>query len=382
MRLAWTRTALIVVSALIVWRIVAINAFVYEPSGRIRAEPGVGSSELGARLRENPTDVPALLALAMRSGREGHSTRAAAQLAAARRIAPREQAVLEMQVTALAQQGRVDEAARILSGITSSFDAHARTFPVFARLLEARHPEFLALAASNPPWLGHFILDQCGRNADPRLLAPLLQARPRPDPGVLPPEHECVIEHLRAAGEWATAYQLWLNVLPPAWLANVGFVFNGSFQRTPSGSGFDWRPNRAPERESGHAVEFAASRDAADGRVLRVAYNGKRQSSAAIREYLAAPPGRYRLTGRARIDAMNSARGVQWTVRCGGDGRLIAASERFLGSRPWGEFGFDVDIPGECEGQALQLEAVGAEQGTTFLSGVVWFDDLALGARR
>jgi hypothetical protein len=382
MRLALFRTALIAASALVAWRIVAVNAFVYDPSGHIRTGSGDGRSEFAARLDANPADVASLLALAFRSRQDGQPAAAGAQLAAARGIAPREQAVLGMQVGELAEQGRLDDAAQVLSQLTSSFDAHARTFPVFARLLEAQHPAFLALAARNPSWLGHFILDQCGRNADPRLLAPLLQARGRPAAGALPLERECVIERLRGAGEWAAAYQLWLNALPAARLANVGFVFNGSFEEPPSGSGFDWRPNRAPERESGHSVEFAASRDAADGRVLRVAYNGKRQSSAAISEYLAAPPGRYRLQGRARIDAMNSARGVQWVVRCAGDGRQVAASERFLGSRGWGEFAFDVDIPVACAGQVLQLEAVGVEQGTTFLSGVAWFDDLVLTLRR
>jgi hypothetical protein len=160
----------------------------------------------------------------------------------------------------------------------------------------------------------------------------------------------------------------------------VGFVFNGSFEYPPTGVGFDWRPDRAAERESGHVAEFVPSREGSGQRALRVAYNGKRQVAPAVSQLLAVPPGHYRLTGRARIDRVSGPRGLQWVLRCASDdqGGVLGASDRFVGSSEWGPFSFDVEIPARCAGQVLQLEAVGTAQGTTFISGNAWFDDVAL----
>jgi hypothetical protein len=72
---------------------------------------------------------------------------------------------------------------------------------------------------------------------------------------------------------------------------------------------------------------------------------------------------------------------VQWTVRCVNAGRpqeVIAVSERFIGSSEWRPFTFDVPIPPGCPGQILQLEPVGMAEGTVYLAGVAWFDELVL----
>ena len=191
-------------------------------------------------------------------------------------------------------------------------------------------------------------------------------------------------EKLRAAGRWEQAYQVWLNTLPRERLADVGYVFNAGFEHAASGVGFDWMPSRGAERETGHAVEFAATRGAGGKRALRVTYNGKRQAVPAIRQLMALPPGRYELSGRGRVDSLNSVRGVQWTLRCAAadEAPPLAASERFLGSSEWRPFTVELAIPRDCPGQVLQLEPVGMHEGTTFLSGTAWFDDLRLARQR
>ena len=146
----------------------------------------------------------------------------------------------------------------------------------------------------------------------------------------------------------------------------------------------DWKPAGGAERETGRVVEFAISKGAAGKRALRVVYNGKRQSAPAIVQYLAVPPGSYEFSGLARVDSLNSVRGLQWAVRCGAKDRspLLAASERFLGSSEWRRFAFEVVIPRDCAGQVLQLEPVGLNEGTTYLAGTAWFDDLRLKRQR
>ena len=57
---------------------------------------------------------------------------------------------------------------------------------------------------------------------------------------------------------------------------------------------------------------------------------------------------------------------------------MIAASERFVGSSEWRRFAFDIEVPAGCPGQILQLESIATADGTAYLSGSIWFDDLVL----
>ena len=380
---AW-RAAIVAAALILLWRIIAVNAVSYDVAGRPVAPATAGRDATTARLRENPADVASLVAQARSDAAEGNVARAGAELAAASAIAPIDAEALEAGAAALFSQGRTREGAARLSKIAATYGKYDRLFPVFARMLAGHEPSLFEIAAENPRWLGPFILDQCAKVADPLALVALLQVRSNGTGRPLPAEVDCVTERLRFAGRWTEAYQAWLNTLPRERLGNVGFVFNGSFEYPASGVGFDWKPDRTPERYSGHAIELAPSREGRGERALRITYTGKRQVLPAVVQYLATPPGSYEIVGWARVDHLNSPRGVRWVLRCASDENtpVISASERFLGSSEWRRFAFDVDIPAGCAGQALQLEPVGMDQGTTFLAGNVWFDDLTLAQRR
>ena len=380
---AW-RTAVIAIALVALWRIIAVNAVSYDVTGHPVAAGAGNPGQLAARVNANPGDVYALVALARAEAGRGDASRAGAQLTAAAGIAPIEPIALEAEAESLFARGEVAQGAARLSTLATTYGNYDRWFPVFGRLLAARDPALPRIAAGNPKWLGAFILDQCAKGADPVMLASLLQFRGTGEARAQPAEIDCVTERLRASGRWPQAYQAWLNSLPRERLANVGFVFNGSFEYPASGVGFDWKPDPAPERSSGHVNELAPSREGRGERALRVTYTGKRQVAPAITQYLSVPPGGYELAGWARVDHLNSPRGVQWIVRCGSDEKMavIGSSERFLGSSEWRRFAFDVDVPAACAGQILQLEPVGMNQGTTFLAGTVWFDDLRLSLRR
>ena len=128
------------------------------------------------------------------------------------------------------------------------------------------------------------------------------------------------------------------------------------------------------------SVEFAPARGAAGERALSVAYTGKRLEGPALRQFLAVAPGRYELTGKVRLEGLDSVRGIHWVLRCGSDARGagIASSERFMGAAPWRGFAVPVTIPAGCPGQLLSLEPAGLGEGATFVSGAAWFDDLRL----
>ena len=386
---AW-RAGTLALALLLAWRIIAVNAVLFDDSGRPQwPTAAIGAAPeraaLASVLRENPGEVAALLVLAQDLERAGDMTLAAKAYGAALEIAPVDRDALQLSAGFFLRQGRVKDAVRQLDRLAEHYSLYDSVFPPLMQLLPVRDSGWEAILARNPAWLGAFIVTACRQaSVDPLTLAPLLQKRVSAGRAQAP-EVDCITDRLRSNGQWEAAYQVWLNTLPRERLADVGHVFNGGFEVAASGVGFDWKPSLGQERQVGHAVDFAIAGGVRGKRALRVSYNGKRQAAPAILQFMAVAPGRYELSGLARIEALNSVRGVQWALRCvGTDGRstLVAASERFLGSSEWRGFAFEAVVPEGCPGQVLQLEPVGMNEGTTFLSGTAWFDDLRLTRRR
>jgi hypothetical protein len=235
---------------------------------------------------------------------------------------------------------------------------------------------------SDPAWVGAFVLSSCASGADPSIVMPLFLARAA-RATARTEEVACIVDRLRRADRWDEAYQAWLNTLPRERLADVGAIFNGSFEFSTRGTGFDWVVSRQPERETGHSVEITRTIGAAGVLALKVSYNGKRQSGTPVLQYLALAPGRYEVSGLGRPDGLRVGHGIRWTLRCvtaGMTGGMLAQSERFTGSSEWRRFAFPADVPAGCRGQVLQLEPAGSEESAAYIAGVAWFDDLS--ARR
>ena len=392
MALAWTwRFAVAALALALLWRVIHVNAVLYEDTGRPRL-PSSSPTQVGAaptdrevlvaQLRENPADVAALVLVARMLDRSDVD-QAARAYAAAYQLAPLDREVLMTASAFFLGQGRAAEALVLLGRLVEHYpDTRERAFPVIAGMLAAKNPAptLDAITARDPEWLGPFIVSSCQRGVDPAVLAPLFMKRVAAA-SAKPAETACLVERLRGAGRWEEAYQIWLNTLPRERMNDIGFVFNGSFEFAPSGVGFDWMPTRQPEREVGHAVEMARSTGGAGRRSLKVSYNGKRQVGSPIAQYLALAPGRYELAGLGRSDGMRAGRGVHWTVRCvseGVSGAVIAHSERFTGSSEWRPFNVELTVAPACRGQILQLEPVGVEESPAYITGAAWFDDLAL----
>lgn len=385
---ALSRFGIVVISLLLLWRIIHVNAVLYEDTGRPRlpaaSSPGASEREgLFGLIRENPAQVAALLMLAREYERESDAKRAAGAYELAYQLAPHDREVLGAAAEFNLRNGNVAEGLGLLGRLAESYpETRERVFPVLAGILASRqHAQaWDAVVARGQDWIGPFVLASCNRGVDPAMLAPL-QLKRVASGKVTPQETACLVDRLRLAGRWEEAYQLWLNSLARERLSDVGFVFNGSFEYAPSGIGFDWVATKRPEREVGHTVDLVQTIGAVGKRALRVAFNGKRQVGIPIAQFLALAPGRYVLSGQGRPEGVKAGRGVQWTVRCvSGEkaGAPVATSERFVGSSEWRRFSVDLSIAPDCAGQILQLEPVGADGGATFLAGTVWFDDLVL----
>lgn len=391
--LAW-HVATGALSLVLLWRVINVNAVLHDENGGARlpspqiaafGEAADDRELLRSVLRENPAQPAALLLVARDAEQRERFDEAARAYAAAYQLAPLDRDVLQAAGAFHLARGKVDEALVLVGRLAEHHpETRERVFPVIAEALASRStsPALDAILATQPEWVGPFIISSCRRGVDPAVLVPLFLKRVAAG-SARPAETDCLVTRLRGAGRWDEAYQVWLNTLPDDRLNEVGFIFNGGFEFEPSAVGFDWIPTRMAEREAGHAVDLARPTGGTGKRSLKVGYNGKRQVGIPIAQYLALPPGRYEVGGIGRSDSMRVGRGVQWTIRCmadGAAGAMVAGSERFTGSSEWRPFRFEVDIGPRCGGQILQLEPVVSGEGPVYLTGAVWFDDLA--ARR
>ena len=386
------RPAVVLLALALLWRVIHVNAVLYDDTGRPKLptppQPGVSDAlperdTLVELLRENPANAAAYLMLAAEYERAGDTDGAARAYASAYKVAPIDRDVLAAAAAFFLRRGQNTQALVLLENAVEHYDdMRESAFPVMAQSLASgrEESEWKAVIERGPTWLGAFVTTSCQRGLDPAVLLPIFLSRVAVGKAS-PQETACLVDHLRIAGRWDEAYQVWLDTLPRERLADVGFIFNGGFEFQPSGVGFDWIPDRALERDSGHVVEFARTNAAAGARALRVSYNGKRQTGIPIAQYLVLAPGRYEVSGMARPESVRAGHGAHWTLRCmigGKAGAPVANSERFLGTSEWEPFSFDATIPDGCPGQLLQLEAAGAGEGPVFLSGTVWFDNLAI----
>jgi hypothetical protein len=373
------RGALFAAALLLLWRILSVNAVTYgEANTPVLRLPAEGAGRSAALLRElsaNPASPAVLVALGVEHERSGDPRGASRAFASALRVAPIDRAALQAGASIDAREGRLPDAVRGLDRLLTYYgETREWIFPLLLQWLagaEARSA-LVALAREPSSWMGAFVTTACGR-ADAAATGALLERRVAS--GLAGKEElRCGIEALRRAGHWDAAYQVWLNSLPRERLADVGFVFNGGFEHAPSGHGFDWIVD---ERSAAHVVDIPQGSGRVGSRALRVAWTGKRIGGPAIWQVTALRPGRYELAGLVRLESLQSVRGIHWTMRCEGDARaILGRSARFMGSGEWEPFAFAVEVPPACAGQRLQLEPVGLNEGTVFVSGRAWFDDL------
>ena len=404
----WALTGL--VAAVLVWRALAVgidainarNAAVAAQatamSGATRAPvatvatgpagaSGSGSSDAAwrQRLARNPSDVTALLALALDLERQGKGADASAAMQDVLRLAPGDPATL-LNVAAYFQ--RVGDQAKALLTLrqvldASQGDSNSNVLQVLLSALDTgRHHEYFeGIARDNPSWWPAFFRAACTGAKNGGAVEALFATRVKASVATAD-ERSCVIGRLQREGQWTSAYLLWLNGLPLEQRQRVGYVFNGGFELPLTDTGFDWRvPAQEDVRVSIESTDGTASQ-----RVLEVAFANKRYGAPPVHQYLVLAPGRYRFEGRGRTD-LETLLGLQWGLYChdprAREARQLAQSDRFVGSADWRGFQQDFVVPGDCPVQLLQLDLAkpkGAANASSAvavkLKGRVWFDDL------
>jgi tetratricopeptide (TPR) repeat protein len=347
-------------------------------------KPGADAT-LRQRLVRNPADASVLLALALELERQGKRAEADAAMREAQVLAPADLRTLLPAADYYLRAGKDREAlAQMRQAADSSpADVPRNLWDAFvAALNTGGHQAFFdGIARDNPPWWNSFFRLACERGASATALQAMYAIRARAGTAT-PDERDWMIGRLQRDGQWANAYQLWLNALSPDRQQRIGYIFDGGFEYPLASRGFGWL---APVQ-----VGVAVSTEAKDGmtgkRALQVAFANKRFAEPPVYQYLMLVPGRYRFDARARTD-LESWLGLQWGVYCqdapGRAPRQLFHTDRLVGLVDWRILHAEFVVPKDCPAQLLRLELANprsdaSSPGTVAvrLNGRLWFDDM------
>ncbi|TVR56604.1 MAG: hypothetical protein EA420_20080 [Candidatus Competibacteraceae bacterium] len=368
--------------AALLWRADHPEALYQRADALLEESPVAAEGLLQAAAWANPTDARIYVTLAEIWAAEEERRAAALRLAEiADILGPVSSPVLAYSADFWQSQDRLDRMLERWSRLLRTQPAVARVFyPELLQLAEdpERRELLRPLLARPPPWWDGFFVHVAREAALTDTVMFLYEHRHRGEEPPSEREQGAYLDRLWREARWAEAYQAWRQGLNEQQAQALDLIYNGGFERPPTGVGFDWRLS-SPR---GARVETAPTYGARGQRALRVVFDGQRVRFRHVRQYLLLEPGAYRLRGRARPDSLRAALGLRWTVRCVAEGPVLAASERFLGSDQWRLFAVDFTVPeADCPAQVLTLELEGRAALDFEVEGEIWFDDLAIVSR-
>lgn len=274
--------------------------------------------------------------------------------------------------------GDIKGALQSMDGIARAQDSRGGTL-ITAMAGEASRAEALPLVvdqlALNPPWRFRFI--RAFTNvAQPVSGVDLISALRETAAPPTAQEYGVVINRALRAGDYETGYLAWLMAIPKSRLGQLGYVHNGGFDASPDPEPFNWMlPNN---RRLEASIAQAPDRD---GEALHVVYAGASTPSASVKQMLLLPPGRYRLAGQERMEAIRGDQGALWAVQCAG-----RRTRTMLGQAPtlqaiseWKPFSLEFEVPAsECPAQWLVLMRSGRGEAHSPVLIDVWYDDFSI----
>ena len=233
---------------------------------------------------------------------------------------------------------------------------------------------------TSPPWKAGTLRHVIVNAPDTDAVSPLMDRLRASPVGMGDEALGLWLDRLTREDRWGQAYLTWVSQLPPERLQGLGNVFNGDFDWEPTQAGFDWRFGRV----AGARISRLAVPGVTDGAALRVSFDDRRVPFSHVRQLLALPPGRYRLSGQVRLEGLRTDRGLVWTVGCAGPGNQpLTDTAPFKGQSAWRAFAADFEVPGEgCGGQWLTLRLPARIPAEQRIGGTVWFDRLQIARLR
>lgn len=150
-----------------------------------------------------------------------------------------------------------------------------------------------------------------------RLLLDLKESNVPPSSGEL----TAVISGYFSQKDYEAAYRLFLFSLSDQERKLGGYIFNGTFEPVSGGKPFDWQISD----QSGLEVTFATSQDAVEGEAgATVRFLNTPVKNRALQQYIALPPGSYKISLIASARNLKLPKELFWTISCLGQTDEIA----------------------------------------------------------
>ena len=327
-------------------------------------------------LAQEPLQGVAYRVLAEAADKQGDRAEAFTLYRIAVRRAPRDLPTRAWLTQRYLEQGEYGQALEQVDRILRMSPTRAgRIHPVLVQL--AQDPGFAdALAKAlraDPPWRPDLLAalrdPKTGNAVANGRVMQALQALG----GLSDEDYARWLDSLIAQGRWGEAYARWAgSAAKPG--GRLPLVYNGDFSQPPSDAGFDWRLRRMP----GVLLQFEEVAGTS-GPAAYLRFLDRRVPIAGLEQPLFLSSGRYRLSLKARAQALRSELGLQWIIGCAGPGGVVARTDSLEGSFGWREFVVDFSVPpAGCDGQWFRLinpVPAGAAQRVV---GELWVDDVKI----
>ncbi|HLX43907.1 MAG TPA: O-antigen ligase family protein [Bryobacteraceae bacterium] len=154
------------------------------------------------------------------------------------------------------------------------------------------------------------------------------------------------------------------------------WLYNGDFEKEPSGSSLDWRIETRP----GVAVAWDANVAHTGKHSLRIRFDGKENIAFnQIGEMAFVTPSRYRFEAYIRTEGITSDQGVGFHL-VGGSGarRLDMNTERLAGTNDWKKIERIILVPAGADLLQVQVVRQPSLKFDNQISGTVWIDSVKL----
>ncbi|MCI0354786.1 MAG: hypothetical protein L0099_07095, partial [Acidobacteria bacterium] len=124
-----------------------------------------------------------------------------------------------------------------------------RLFPVLLRLAQepAGEAALRASARESPAWWPPFLVYTANNAAQTATLRTLFALRRTSNTPLSNAERNACVGRLQRERRWSEAYLTWLNTLAPHELRVAGHLYDGGFELSSFGQGFDWQLHPRPD---------------------------------------------------------------------------------------------------------------------------------------
>jgi tetratricopeptide (TPR) repeat protein len=184
-----------------------------------------------------------------------------------------------------------------------------------------------------------------------------------------------LLMRLMNAGRTPEAHALWAQSLSADRAALAGLIFDPRFETEPQGGPFEWTPSADPG-----VSYFAAADQEVPGRAAVLDVLPGNRPGWLLSQVVMLPPGKWRFVAHVRLQGVDAARGLRWSIACVG-GSVLGSHAPVTGIMPWRPVGFDFEVPKEgCAGQLLQFAVLAPTAADAKFGGSIRLADLTVTA--